>query len=82
MSNDIEVQRNVINKLVGTMNQWECEQKVLCKDVDKGQHWSQQLENGTVVILMEHLEKLENWMAKKDEEIATLQGQMGLVTIR
>ena len=23
MSNDIKVQRNVINKLVGTMNQWE-----------------------------------------------------------
>ena len=23
MSNDIEVQHNVINKLVGTMNQWE-----------------------------------------------------------
>ena len=23
MSNDIKVQRNIINKLVGTMNQWE-----------------------------------------------------------
>ena len=41
MSNDIEVQRNVINKLVDTMNQQEREQKVLCKDFDKGQHWSQ-----------------------------------------
>ena len=49
MSNDIEVQRNVINKLVGTMNQWEREQKVLRQDVDKGQRWSQQLENGTMV---------------------------------
>ena len=39
MSNDIKVQRNVINKLVGTMNQWEREQKVLCKDVDEGQRW-------------------------------------------
>ena len=29
MANDIEVQRNVINKLVGMMNQWEREQKVL-----------------------------------------------------
>ena len=29
ISNDIEVQCNVINKLVGTMNQWEQEQKVL-----------------------------------------------------
>ena len=44
MSNDIEVQRNVINKLVGTMNQWEQEQKVLRRDVDEGQRWSQQLE--------------------------------------
>ena len=38
MSNDIEVQRNVINKLVGTMNQWEREQKVLRRDVDEGAH--------------------------------------------
>ena len=45
MSNNIEVQHNVINKLVGMMNQWEWEQKVLRKDVDEGQHWSQQLEN-------------------------------------
>ena len=59
MSNDIEVQHNIINKLVGTMNQWEHKQKVLCKDIDKGQHWLQQLENGTMVVLMEHLEKLE-----------------------
>ena len=78
MSNDIKVQRNVINKLVGTMNQWEQEQKVLRRDVDKGQRWSQQLENGTMVILMEHLEKLETRMAEKDEEIAMLQGQVCL----
>ena len=48
MSNDIKVQHNIINKLVGTMNQWEWEQKVLHKDVDQGQRWSQQLENGTM----------------------------------
>ena len=36
MSNDIEVQHNIINKLVGTMNQWEWEQKVLRRDVDEG----------------------------------------------
>ena len=78
MSNDIEVQRNVINKLVGTMNQWECEQKVLCKDVDEGQCWSQQLENESMVVLMECLERLETRMAKKDEEIAMLRGQASL----
>ena len=42
MSNDIEVQHNVINKLVGTMNQWEREQKVLRRDIDEGQRWLQQ----------------------------------------
>ena len=78
MSNDIKVQHNVINKLVGTMNQWEQEQKVLRRDVDKGQCWSQQLENGTMVVLMERLEKLETRMAEKDEEIAVLQGQVCL----
>ena len=76
MSNDIKVQWTVINKLVGTMNEWEWEQKVLCKDVDEGQHWSQQLENGTMVVLMEHLKKLETQMAKKDEEITLLRGQV------
>ena len=78
MSNDIEVQRNFINKLVGTMNQWEREQKVLHKDIDEGQRWSQQLENGTMVILMERLEKLETRMAEKDEEITVLRGQVCL----
>ena len=78
MSNDIEVQCNVINKLVGTMNQWEQEQKVLRKDVDEGQCWLQQLENGTMVVLMERLKKWETRMAKKDKEIAVLRGQAGL----
>ena len=72
MSNDIEVQRNIINKLVGMMNQWEREQKVLRRDVDKGQRWSQQVENGMMVVLSERLEKLETRMAKKDKEIAVL----------
>ena len=76
MSNDIEVQHNVINKLVGTMNQWERKQKVLRKDVDEGQRWLQQLENGMMVVLMEHLEKLETRMAEKDEEITLLRGQV------
>ena len=78
MSNDIDVQRNVINKLVGTMNQWEREQKVLRRDVDEGQRWLQQVENGMMVVLAERLEKLETRMAEKDEEIAVLQGQVGL----
>ena len=60
MSNDIEVQWTIINKLVGTMNKWEREQKVFHRDVDEGQHWSQQLENGTmqsqfVTLLTTHL---------------------------
>ena len=74
MSNDIKVQCNVINKLVGTMNQWEQEQKVLHRDVDEGQRWSQQVENGMMVVLAERLEKLETRMAEKDEEIAMLRG--------
>ena len=78
MSNDIKVQRNVINKLVGTMNQWEREQKVLCRDIDEGQRWLQQLENGMMVVLAERLEKLETRMAEKDEEIAMLRGQVCL----
>ena len=54
------------------MNQWEWEQKVLRRDVDEGQCWLQQLENGMMVVLMERLEKLETRMAEKDEEIAML----------
>ena len=81
MSNDIEVQHNVINKLVATMNQWEREQKVLCKDVDEGQCWLQQLENGMMVVLMEHLKKLETRMAKKDEEILQLHEQVRTSTV-
>ena len=34
-----------------------------------------------MVVLMERLEKLETRMAEKDEEIATLQGQVGLILV-
>ena len=60
------------------MNQWEREQKVLRRDVDDGQRWSQQVENGMMVVLAERLEKLETRMAEKDEEIAVLRGQVCL----
>ena len=43
----------------------------------EAQRWLQQLENGMMVVLMERLEKLEARMAKKDKEIALLQGQVG-----
>ena len=61
------------------MNDWEWEQKVLHRDVDDSQKWSQQLENGTLVNFMEHLKKLENWMAEKDAEITELHGQVCLL---
>jgi hypothetical protein len=76
MSHDIEVQRTVINKLVRTMNDWEREQKSLRQDINEGQRWSRLVENGTLVALAERLEKLEDRMAEKDEEIAMLREQV------
>ena len=37
IANDVKVQRTIINKSVGTMNEWEGEQKVLRRDIDEGQ---------------------------------------------
>ena len=34
--------------------------------------WTKEMEDGTTVMLSEHLQKLEDQMAEKDQEIANL----------
>ena len=42
------------------------------EEVQKGKEWSKQMEDGQLVMMMERIQKLEDCMAKKDEEIAVL----------
>jgi predicted RNase H-like nuclease (RuvC/YqgF family) len=76
LSNTIETHQNVSTKLVGVLNRFEKEQQQLWIEVNHGKEWSQQMEDGTLAVLVERLEKLENRIAEKDEEIAMLRGQM------
>ena len=42
------------------------------EEVQKGKEWSRQMEEGQLVAMMERIQKLEDQMAEKDEEIAVL----------
>ena len=45
-------------------------------EVKKGKEWSRQMEDGQLVAMVERIQKLEDQMAEKDEEIAVLQGKV------
>ena len=44
--------------------------------------WTKEQEDGTTVMLSERLEKLEGWMAEKDQEIANLREKVHLSSCR
>ena len=46
--------------------------------VQKGKEWSRQMEDRQLVVMMERIQKLEDCMAEKDEEIAVLRGKVHL----
>jgi uncharacterized coiled-coil protein SlyX len=76
LANDVDVQRTVINKLTGHMTDYTRDLLNLRQTVDQGQEWSRRVENGTLVVMAERLQKLEDRMAEKDQEIAMLRGQV------
>jgi hypothetical protein len=45
-------------------------------DVEQGKAWSKTMEDGTLAVIMERLQKLEERMAEKDLEIAALKTQV------
>ena len=48
------------------------------EEVQKGKEWFRQMEEGQLVAMMERIQKLEDRMAEKDEEIAVLRGKVCL----
>jgi uncharacterized coiled-coil protein SlyX len=76
LANNVDVQRTVINKLTSHMTDYTRDLQNIRHSVDQGQEWSRQVENGTLVVLAERLQKLEDRMAEKDQEIAMLRGQV------
>ena len=42
------------------------------EELKVGKKWSRQMEDGQLVVMMERIQKLEDPMAEKDEEIAVL----------
>ena len=48
----------------------------LCQDISLLMAWSKEMEDSAMMVMLEHLQKLEDRMAKKDAEIAALQGKV------
>ena len=50
----------------------------LRQDVSLLMAWSKEMEDGSMVVTLDRLQKLEDWMAEKDAEIAALRERVHL----
>ena len=64
--------RRMNNKLSTQVGEEITQGERLCQDVALLMAWTKEMEDGTTVMLSEHLQKLEDRMAEKDQEIANL----------
>ena len=64
--------RRMNNKLSNRLGEEIAQGEQLRQDVNLLMAWTKEQEDGTTVMLSEHLQKLEDQMAEKDQEIANL----------
>ena len=64
--------RRMNNKLSTCLGEEMAQGEQLCQDVTLLMAWTKEQEDGIMVMLSERLQKLEDWMAEKDQEIANL----------
>ena len=60
------------NKLSNRLGEEIAQGEQLRQDVSLLMAWTKEQEDGMMVMLLEHLQKLEDWMAEKDQEIVNL----------
>ena len=75
---ELNVQQGLINQVVLQNGIVESQLVKVEEGVKAGKEWSQQIEDSQLAMMMERIQKLEDWMAEKDEEIAVLRGKVRL----
>ena len=64
------------NKLSTRLGEEIAHGERLRQDIALLMAWTKEMEDGTMVMLSERLQKLEDWMAEKDQEIANLREEV------
>ena len=76
---DIRANRDLGNRLIGKVEEFEMVLKRTIQDVEKGKDWSKTIDDGVLVTMMEWMEKMEARMAEQELEIVELRHQVGRV---
>ena len=78
--NELNVECGLINQATLQDSAMGSHMAKVEEEVQKGKEWSRQIEEGQLVAMMERIQKLEDQMAEKDEEIAILRGKIRLLS--
>ena len=70
---------DLANQLLGKVGEFETALKCTIQDIEKGKEWLKTIDDGILVAMTEHMEKMEAHMAKQELEIVELHCQVGWV---
>ena len=73
---DIWANRDLGNRLIGKIEEFETVLKRTIQDVEKGKDWSKTIDEGVLVTMMERMEKMEARMAEQELEVVELRRQV------
>ena len=73
---DIRANRDLANRLIGKVEEFETVLKRTIQDVEKGKDWSKTIDDGVLVTMSERMEKMEARMAEQELEIVELHRQV------
>ena len=73
---DIRANRDLANRLIGKVEEFETVLKRMIQDVEKGKDWSKTIDDGVLVTMSERMEKMEARMAEQELEIVELHRQV------
>ena len=73
---DIRANRDLGNRLIGKVEEFETVLKRTIQDVEKGKDWSKTINDGVLITILERMEKMEAWMAEQELEIVELHHQV------
>ena len=76
LADDIRANRDLGNRLIGKIEEFETVLKRTIQDVEKGKDWSKTIDDGVLVTMMERMEKMEARMAEQELEVVELRRQV------
>ena len=74
---DICANRDLANQVLEKVKEFEQVLKRTIQDIEKGKEWSRTMDNGILVTMLKHMEKMEACMAMQEQEIIELCCQVG-----